>query len=53
VYGEASHVCGKYATLDEAGDFIFQVGVGLSENDRRDAFAIRRDGTVVFFVEEE
>lgn len=52
-YGEASHVCGKYATIDEAGDFIFQVGVGEDEFNRKDAFAIRRDGTVVFFVEEE
>lgn len=52
-YSAGSHVCGRYATIDSAEEFIFQVGVGTGEDDRMDAFVIRNDGTFIFYMNEE
>jgi hypothetical protein len=44
---EAQHVSGKFATVDETGTAIFQVGVGSSVNDRKDALRIKTDGDII------
>ncbi len=42
----ASHVCGKYATIDSSGTLIFQVGIGTSASQRVDAITIDRQGNI-------
>ena len=46
------HVSGTYATIDDTGDFIFQIGVGISEDERQDAFVVLKDGTVIIYAME-
>ena len=43
---EAQHVSGKYATVDETGKAIFQVGAGTDENNRKDVLKISTDGSI-------
>lgn len=45
---EAQFVAGKYATIDNTGNKIFQIGVGTDDNNRLDAFVINKDGTIEF-----
>lgn len=49
---EGQHVGGLYATIDETGDYLFQIGVGVDENNREDAFVIKKDGTVIIYTTE-
>ena len=43
---QGHHVSGKYATIDESGNAIFQVGAGTDENNRKDVFKINTDGSI-------
>lgn len=43
---QAQHVSGKYATIDESGTAIFQVGAGTDENNRKDVLKISTDGSI-------
>ena len=43
---QAQHVSGKYATIDESGNAIFQVGAGTDENNRKDVLKISTDGSI-------
>lgn len=45
---EAQFVVGQYATVDDTGNKIFQVGIGTNNDNRIDAFAINKDGTIEF-----
>lgn len=44
------YVGGQYATIDDSGEYIFQIGVGNADDDREDAFIIKRDGTVIIYT---
>ena len=44
---EAQHVSGKYATIDNTGTAIFQVGIGNDPEDRKDALRIKTDGDII------
>lgn len=44
------HVGGTYATIDDTGSYLFQIGVGTDPNNRQDAFIIKDDGTVIIYV---
>lgn len=44
------HVGGTYATIDDTGSYLFQIGVGTGPNNRQDAFIIKDDGTVIIYV---
>lgn len=44
----AQHVCGYCATIDDSGDVIFQIGIGMSERDRKDALRITKDGVFTY-----
>lgn len=44
---EAQHVSGKYATIDNTGTAIFQVGIGNDTGDRKDALRIKTDGDII------
>jgi hypothetical protein len=50
---KGQHVCGTYATIDDTDEYVFQVGIGTDEEDRQDAFVIKRDGTVIIWHLEE
>lgn len=49
---EGQHVSGLYATIDETGEYLFQIGFGMDENNREDAFVIKKDGTVIIYTTE-
>lgn len=44
------HVGGTYATIDDTGSYLFQIGVGTDPNNRQDAFIIKDDGTVIIYT---
>lgn len=44
---QAQHVSGKFATVDETGTAIFQVGIGNDPEDRKDALRIKTDGDII------
>ena len=44
---EAQHVSGKFATIDNTGTAIFQVGIGNDAGDRKDALRIKTDGDII------
>ena len=44
---DAQHVSGKFATVDETGTAIFQVGIGNDQEDRKDALRIKTDGDII------
>lgn len=44
---EAQHVSGKFATVDESGTSIFQVGIGSDVDNRKDALRIKTDGDII------
>ncbi len=44
------YVGGQYATIDDSGEYLFQIGVGNADDDREDAFIIKRDGTVIIYT---
>lgn len=50
---QAQHVSGKYATIDESGTAIFQVGIGESDAERKDALRVTDDGRIFFRKEDE
>ena len=50
---QAQHVSGKYATIDESGEAIFQVGIGKSDAERKDALRVTDDGRIFFRKEDE
>lgn len=44
------HVGGTYATIDDTGSYLFQIGVGTDPDNRQDAFIIKDDGTVIIYT---
>ena len=50
---QGHHVSGKYATIDESGKAIFQVGIGESDTQRKDALRVTDDGRIFFRKEDE
>ena len=50
---QGHHVSGKYATIDESGKAIFQVGIGESDAQRKDALRVTDDGRIFFRKEDE
>ena len=50
---QAQHVSGKYATIDKSGKAIFQVGIGESDAQRKDALRVTDDGRIFFRKEDE
>lgn len=50
---QGHHVSGKYATIDESGKAIFQVGIGKSDAQRKDALRVTDDGRIFFRKEDE
>jgi hypothetical protein len=49
-YGDNAYVVGRYATMDNNKQYIFQVGngTGSGTGGRSDAFTVKRDGTGTF-----
>lgn len=45
---QGQHVGGKYATIDNSGTMVFQIGIGDDENNRKDGFVVYTDGSCSF-----